>query len=108
MAIKFLNKSYQVMLNVGKVKYLVSFHDGKKFHNDGSPFYDVRTFKNKTEMNDFVKSLDKKGYLKKLSMNIYKFLFSCENSKHSPSGLFHFKLLVNVGDVIEIKKCNKK
>jgi hypothetical protein len=53
------------MLNVGKVKYLVSFHDGKKFHNDGSPFYDVRTFKNKTEMNDFVKSLDKKGYLKK-------------------------------------------
>ena len=65
MTVKFLNKSYQVMLNVGKVKYLVSFHDGKKFHNDGSPFYDVRKFKNKTEMNDFVKSLDKKGYLKK-------------------------------------------
>ena len=58
-------KYYNTMMNVGKVKYLVSYHDGVKKHSDGSAFYDIKSFKNKKEFNEFVKNLDKKGYIKK-------------------------------------------
>jgi hypothetical protein len=34
-------KQFNEMQNVGKVKYLVNFHDGVKAHRDGSPFFDV-------------------------------------------------------------------
>lgn len=56
---------YSVMHNVGKVKYLVSFHDGIKKHNDGSNFYDIATFKNKVKLNNFIKRLKSEGYTEK-------------------------------------------
>jgi hypothetical protein len=45
--------------NIGTVKYTVSWHDPKepKYHPDGSPFYDLRTFKNKKKRDAFIKSL---------------------------------------------------
>lgn len=43
--------------NVGKAKYVVSYHDGIKHHNDGSPFYDVAIFKNKKKKDNFIKQL---------------------------------------------------
>ena len=43
--------------NVGKVKYLVSYYDGKK-HQDGSKFFDVACFNNRKKMNEFVNSLN--------------------------------------------------
>lgn len=58
-------KYYRTMMNVGKAKYVVSFHDGIKKHSDGSAFYDLRSFKNKKDFNTFVKNLEKKGYLYK-------------------------------------------
>lgn len=64
-------KVYKVTMNVGKVKYLVSFHDGVNKYSDGSPFFDVRTFKNKTKLNSFVKDLDKKGYKEMNAFNFY-------------------------------------
>ena len=53
------------MYNIGKVKYVVNFHDGIKTHNDGSIFFDIRCFKNKIKMNDYIKSLLKENYLEK-------------------------------------------
>lgn len=38
---------------IGKSKYVISWHDNK-YHPDGSPFYDIRIFKN-----NFIKQLNK-------------------------------------------------
>ena len=51
------------MYNVGKVKYVVNFHDGVKKHKDGSDFFDIECFKNKNSFMKFVKDLEKQGYL---------------------------------------------
>ncbi len=54
--------TYTVQHNIGRVKYLVNFHDGQKTHRDGSPFFDVRTFKNKQQRDTFVGNLRGRGY----------------------------------------------
>jgi hypothetical protein len=56
-------KTYYQQDNIGKVKYTINYHDGVKTHKDGSPFFDIATFKNKEKLNDFVKELTKKGYV---------------------------------------------
>ena len=58
-------KKYYFNFGIGRVKYLVSFHDGEKKHGDGSAFYDIRTFPNKLEMNDFINELKSGGYVEK-------------------------------------------
>lgn len=58
-----MNKKYYTMNNIGKVKYVVNYHDGVQTHNDGSLFYDIRTFKNKVEFNKFISELKKEGYI---------------------------------------------
>jgi hypothetical protein len=55
-------KTYKVQSNIGKVKYVVSFHNGISTHKDGSRFFDIRTFKNKKVMNKFITELIKDGY----------------------------------------------
>lgn len=50
------------MFNVGRVKYLVNYHNGEKKHKDGSPFYDIKCFRNKKKLNAFTKELDAQGY----------------------------------------------
>jgi hypothetical protein len=54
-----IGKVYYEQPNVGKAKYTVNFHDGVKTHKDGSPFYDMRIFKNKTDLNNFIAKLKK-------------------------------------------------
>jgi hypothetical protein len=54
--------TYSTQHNVGCVKYLVNFQDGQKTHQDGSPFFDVRTFKNKQKRDAFVDELRGCGY----------------------------------------------
>jgi len=56
------NKRFSVQYGVGSTKYLVNFHDGVKRHGDGSDFFDVRIFKNKKKLKDFITSLVKDGY----------------------------------------------
>jgi hypothetical protein len=56
---KTLNQSF----NVGSAKYIVNFHDGKKKHQDGSKFFDIRIFKNKKHKDAFVKELIKNNYI---------------------------------------------
>jgi hypothetical protein len=55
-------KVFRTEYNIGKVKYAVSFHNGRSTHHDGSPFYDIRIFKNKKKMVAFILSLKKEGY----------------------------------------------
>ena len=40
-------KTFNLMYNVGKAKYVVNYHNGIKKHKDDSPFYDIGIFKNK-------------------------------------------------------------
>lgn len=55
-------KKFRIKNNVGKAKYLVSFHDGVKTHKDGSEFFDIRIFKNKIQLTEFLNQLLKQGY----------------------------------------------
>ena len=52
----------------GKIKYTVNYHDGVNMHKDGSPFYNVSTFKNKKKKNDFIKKLISEGYKDRLGI----------------------------------------
>lgn len=56
-------KIYNTMQNVGKAKYVISFHDGKKAHLDGSRFFDIKICKNKNEFEKFEKELKNEGYV---------------------------------------------
>lgn len=57
-------KKFRIKNNVGKAKYLVSFHDGVKTHKDGSEFFDIHICKNKTQLKEFLNQLLKQGYTK--------------------------------------------
>ena len=56
-------KQYNTMYGVGRAKYVVNFHNGTNTHNDGSPFFDIRIFRNKAKMQAFTKELDRGGYI---------------------------------------------
>ena len=56
-------KRFRVTNNVGKVKYLLSYHNGQKKHNDGSDFFDISCFKNKKKLNSFIEELIQENYL---------------------------------------------
>jgi len=56
-------KRYYQQDKVGSSKYTISYHDGKKKHDDGSDFFDIQTFKNKKDLAKFVNALHKSGYV---------------------------------------------
>lgn len=56
-------KRYNIMYNVGKVKYLVNYHNGISKHEDVSDFFDIATFTNKEKFNIFITSLQTKGFI---------------------------------------------
>ncbi len=55
-------KDYYVTCNVGRVKYCLSFHDGKEIHKDGSRFYQLKTFSNKKQLKAYIERLKSVGY----------------------------------------------
>ena len=55
-------KTYYQQFNIGKCKYVVNFHDGESKHKDGSPFFNIRIFKNKVLLNAFIRQLEETGY----------------------------------------------
>ena len=57
-----MEKNYYRQDNIGKAKYTINFYDGVSKHKDGSPFYDIQTFKNKDSMNKFIAFLKAQGY----------------------------------------------
>lgn len=60
-----MNKLFYQQDNIGRAKYTISYHDGIQTHNDGSPFYCMRIFSNKKELNKFRTELLKQGYSEK-------------------------------------------
>lgn len=56
-------KRYNTMMNVGKAKYVVNFHDGVSTHKDGSPFYGIAIFRNKVANAKFLNELSQQGYI---------------------------------------------
>ena len=59
---KMSKKDFYVTSNVGKAKYVVSFHDGVQAHDDGSPFYDIKICSTKRALNSFIHKLLREGY----------------------------------------------
>ena len=59
-------KQFYEMMNIGRAKYVVRYHDGVKKHNDGSPFleslFDIEIFSNKRKKERRVKELRQQGY----------------------------------------------
>ena len=58
-------KNFYIHYNIGKSKYVVKFHDGEVFYSDGSPFYDIKIFKNKVLLGRFIKELLNSGYVER-------------------------------------------
>ena len=55
-------RTYNIKFNVGKSKYVINFHDGIKKHKDGSKFFDIAIFKNRTAFDNFQRELISKGF----------------------------------------------
>lgn len=55
-------KTAYITHGIGRSKYVINYHDGIKCHDDGSPFFDVRTFTNQEKANIFYKQLADAGY----------------------------------------------
>ena len=58
-------KNFYMQYNIGKSKYVVNFHNGERFYSDGSPFYDIKIFKNKVVLGRFIKELLNSGYVER-------------------------------------------
>lgn len=58
-------KIYYRQDNIGTAKYTVSYHNGKKKHKDGSPFFDIAIFRNKKKLMAFIRELVSDGYKEK-------------------------------------------
>jgi hypothetical protein len=43
--------------NIGRSRYVVSWHVPGKTHQDGSPFYDIAIFRNRRVKDQFVQKL---------------------------------------------------
>ena len=59
---KETEKVFNTMQNIGKAKYVVNYHNGIRTNIDGSPFFDIATFKSKWKYNAFIASLRTSGY----------------------------------------------
>jgi len=57
-----MEKLFNIQHNIGRVKYVLNFHDGIQTHKDGSPFWGIFTFSNKKLLNNKIKQLKKEGY----------------------------------------------
>ena len=58
-------KQYEIIYNVGKVKYFLSYHDGKSTNRDGSPFWGCECFQNKKKLENRIKEMRSEGYTEK-------------------------------------------
>lgn len=56
-------KRFYVQNNIGMAKYLVSYHDGKQKHSDGSDFFGIKIFKNKKKLAQCIADLESNGYV---------------------------------------------
>ena len=65
-----IKKRYNQKDGVGKSKYVISYHDGKKKHKDGSDFFDIQIFKRKQKkIKKKIKGID--DLIKKMVLTLY-------------------------------------
>ena len=88
--------------NIGKSKYVISSHDGKKKHKDGSDFYDIDIFKNKKDLEKKRKELISKGYSEDSGWKNESVNEQTERQKSEIQYVPNFK----VGDVVFNKQEN--
>lgn len=60
-----MEKNYCVKYNVGRIKYVLNYHNGKDKYSDGSPFYDVALFRNKSALSEKIRELENDGYVER-------------------------------------------
>lgn len=56
-------KRFNLMYNIGKVKYVINYHNGIDKHKDGSDFFGIYTFHNKKKFEAKIKELKSYGYI---------------------------------------------
>ena len=56
-------KRFKVGFNIGKAKYVISHHDGRQKHKDGSDFFGISIYKNQKAFEKGQEDLKKKGYI---------------------------------------------
>jgi hypothetical protein len=66
-------KRFKVGFNIGKAKYVISHHDGREKHKDGSDFFGISIYKNKKAFEKGQEDLRKKGYIEE-SVNEVKLI----------------------------------
>ena len=49
--------------NIGRAKYVISYHDGISTHRDGSPFYGIRIFHNVRKFRTAIREMKQEGYI---------------------------------------------
>jgi hypothetical protein len=55
-------KTFYQQDNIGKAKYTISAYNGIDTHKDGSPFYGIAIFKNKSDLQAYRQRLLSDGY----------------------------------------------
>jgi hypothetical protein len=63
-------KIFYVQNNIGRAKYVVSYHDGESKHKDGSPFYGMAILKSKGALAAFVQKLYAQGYTERKGFTV--------------------------------------
>jgi len=110
-------KRYYQKDGIGKSKYTISYHDGKKKHKDGSDFFDIQIFRNKKDLAKFVNSLHKGGYVYGFGESVkesskYRHLYYTNEDKKQIKDLVkkvkHEKLFYDVLDTMEKKYGKRK
>ena len=56
-----MRKRFKVGFNIGKAKYVISHHDGREKHKDGSDFFGISIYKNQKAFEKGQEDLKKKG-----------------------------------------------
>jgi len=55
-------KQFYMKNHIGHAKYVVNYYGGISKHNDGSAFFDIKIFKNKKKLKEFIDDLKNDGY----------------------------------------------
>jgi hypothetical protein len=71
-------KVFKVNPGIGKAKYSISSHDGKKTHKDGSDFYDIEIFKNKVDLENGIKKYTSNGFVKESVNEAFNHIITVE------------------------------
>jgi len=57
-----VGKVFYQQHGIGSSKYTISYHDGEQTHKDGSPFYGIKIFNNKKDLESAISKFKAEGY----------------------------------------------